>query len=107
MAKYGEGGKCWIVEERPNGANVHNWHWAKLIASPGRKRSSPNHFRISPSLTAKAIFASRPRSLSVSWEGEAKDGEGKTLLKAEGNLEIPDISDENADEDPKVINIIF
>ncbi|GMP47637.1 hypothetical protein CsSME_00015293 [Camellia sinensis var. sinensis] len=29
MAKYGEGDKRWIVEDRPDGANVHNWHWAE------------------------------------------------------------------------------
>lgn len=40
--------------------------------------------------------------MNLSWEGEAKDGEGKTLLKVDGNVEIPYISDENADEDPEV-----
>jgi len=29
MAKYGEGDKRWIVEDRPDGANVHNWHWSE------------------------------------------------------------------------------
>ncbi|KAG6596245.1 Activator of 90 kDa heat shock protein ATPase-like 1, partial [Cucurbita argyrosperma subsp. sororia] len=29
MAKFGEGDKRWIVEERPDGTNVHNWHWAE------------------------------------------------------------------------------
>ena len=29
MAKYGEGDKRWIVEERADGTNVHNWHWAE------------------------------------------------------------------------------
>ncbi|CDY08461.1 BnaA05g26970D [Brassica napus] len=29
MAKFGEGDKRWIVEDRPDGTNVHNWHWAE------------------------------------------------------------------------------
>lgn len=29
MAKYGEGDKRWIVAERSDGTNVHNWHWAE------------------------------------------------------------------------------
>lgn len=41
-------------------------------------------------------------SVSLSWEGEAKDSEGKTILKAEGAVDMPYISDENADEDPEV-----
>ena len=27
MAKWGEGDPRWIVEERPDGTNVNNWHW--------------------------------------------------------------------------------
>lgn len=41
-------------------------------------------------------------NLTVSWEGEAKDSEGKSLLKVNGTVEIPYISDENADEDPEI-----
>ncbi|MFS7955523.1 putative activator of 90kDa heat shock protein ATPase [Helianthus anomalus] len=29
MAKYGERDKRWIVEDRPDGANVQNWPWAE------------------------------------------------------------------------------
>ncbi|XP_059428455.1 uncharacterized protein LOC132162207 [Corylus avellana] len=39
-------------------------------------------------------------SLTLAWEGEAKDADGKSLLKADGLVEIPYIADENADEDP-------
>lgn len=41
-------------------------------------------------------------NVSLSWEGEAKDSEGKTVLKAEGAVDMPYISDENADEDPEI-----
>jgi activator of HSP90 ATPase len=38
MAKYGEGDSRWIVEERPDGANVHNWHWSEKDCLPWAKR---------------------------------------------------------------------
>ena len=38
MAKLGEGDKRWIVEERPDGANVHNWHWAEKDCLPWSKK---------------------------------------------------------------------
>ncbi|XP_039013431.1 activator of 90 kDa heat shock protein ATPase homolog [Hibiscus syriacus] len=126
MAKYGEGDKRWIVEERADGANVHNWHWAETDCLPWSKTfftKSLSDLRI---LTGEGNLYIRTKnvdkvdgeayvnirkgkiipgyeiSLSLSWEGEAKDGEGKTLLTAEGNVEIPYIADENADEDPEV-----
>ncbi|PPD82185.1 hypothetical protein GOBAR_DD20881 [Gossypium barbadense] len=126
MAKYGEGDKRWIVEERPDGANVHNWHWAETDCLPWSKMfftkslsdltilDGQGNLRIKTKKIEKVdgeayvnirkgkVIPGYEISLSVSWEGEAKDGEGKTLLKAEGNLEIPYISDENADEDPEV-----
>ncbi|KAH1039164.1 hypothetical protein J1N35_040907 [Gossypium stocksii] len=126
MAKYGEGDKRWIVEERPDGANVHNWHWAETDCLPWSKTfftkslsdltilDCQGNLSIKTKKVEKVdgeayvnvrkgkIIPGYEISLSLSWEGEAKDGEGKTLLKAEGNLEIPYISDENADEDPEV-----
>ena len=38
MAKYGEGDRRWIVEERPDGANVHNWHWSEKDCLPWAKK---------------------------------------------------------------------
>ena len=29
MAKFGEGDARWIVADRQDGTNVHNWHWAE------------------------------------------------------------------------------
>ncbi|XVF55991.1 hypothetical protein PTKIN_Ptkin06aG0080100 [Pterospermum kingtungense] len=37
MAKYGEGDKRWIMEERPNDANVYNWHWVETDCLPWSK----------------------------------------------------------------------
>lgn len=33
MAKWGEGDPRWIVEERPDGTNVNNWHWKEKDAT--------------------------------------------------------------------------
>ncbi|XWS43257.1 hypothetical protein CRYUN_Cryun16bG0087400 [Craigia yunnanensis] len=126
MAKYGEGDKRWIVEERSDGANVHNWHWAETDCLPWSRifftKSLSNltildgegNLHIKTKKVEKVdgeayvnvrkgkIIPGYEISLSLSWEGEAKDGEGKTLLKVDGSVEIPYISDENADEDPEV-----
>lgn len=37
MAKFGEGDKRWIVEDRADGTNVHNWHWAEKDCLPWSK----------------------------------------------------------------------
>ncbi|KAE8674280.1 hypothetical protein F3Y22_tig00111769pilonHSYRG00740 [Hibiscus syriacus] len=126
MAKYGDGDKRWIVEERADGANVHNWHWAETDCLPWSKTFFAKSLSDLPVLTGEGnlyiktkkvekvdgeayvnirkgkIIPGYEISLNLSWEGEAKDGEGKTLLHAEGNVEIPYIADENADEDPEV-----
>ncbi|KAJ8754458.1 hypothetical protein K2173_005619 [Erythroxylum novogranatense] len=126
MARYGEGDKRWIVEERPDGTNVHNWHWAetdcleysrnllsKLLSSLTLIDDEGNLFvktKKIEKLDGEAyvnirkgkIIPGYELSLSLSWEGEAKDAEGKTLLKVDGSVEVPYISDENADEDPEI-----
>lgn len=126
MAKYGEGDKRWIVEDRPDGANVHNWHWAetdclewsrtflnRALSNLTVLNGEANLFlRINKieKLDGEAyvnvrkgkIIPGYELNVSISWEGEAKDSDGVSLLKVEGLLDIPYISDENADEDPEV-----
>ncbi|XVF75932.1 hypothetical protein PTKIN_Ptkin13bG0226800 [Pterospermum kingtungense] len=126
MAKYGEGDKRWIVEDRADGANVHNWHWAETDCLPWSKTfftkslsdltilDGDGNLHIKTNKVEKVdgeayvnvrkgkIIPGYEISLTLSWEGEAKDAEGKSLLKVEGNVEIPYIADENADEDPEV-----
>ncbi|KAH0971912.1 hypothetical protein GBA52_024068 [Prunus armeniaca] len=126
MAKYGEGDKRWIVEDRPDGANVHNWHWAetdclgwsrdlltKLLNNLTVLDGEGNiHLKTKTvdkvdgeayvNIRKGKIIPGYEISLSLSWEGEAKDADGKSLLKVDGVVEIPYIADENADEDPEV-----
>ncbi|CAM8890031.1 hypothetical protein QQ045_025846 [Rhodiola kirilowii] len=126
MAKYGEGDKRWIVEERPDGANVHNWHWAETNCLEWSRNLLSNllsnltildgesNLYIKTNKVDKVdgeayvnvrkgkIIPGYEISVVISWEGEAKDADGNSLLKAEGNVEIPYIADENADEDPEI-----
>ncbi|KAJ4847232.1 hypothetical protein Tsubulata_035615 [Turnera subulata] len=126
MAKYGEGDKRWIVEERADGANVHNWHWAEtdclewsrnllssllsnLTVLDGQgnlfiktKKVEKVEGEAYVNVRKGKIIPGYELNVSVSWQGEAKDSDGKTLLKVDGSVDIPYISDENADEDPEI-----
>ncbi|KAL6986979.1 hypothetical protein U1Q18_012739 [Sarracenia purpurea var. burkii] len=130
MAKYGEGDKRWIVEERPDGANVHNWHWAEtdcldwsrnlltkllsdhtILAGEGNlyiktKNVDKVDGEAYVNIRKGKIIPGYEISLSLSWEGEVKDPEGKSLLRADGTVEVPYIADENADEDPEIKVIV-
>lgn len=126
MAKYGEGDKRWIVEDRPDGTNVHNWHWAETNCLEWSRNLLSNlltdlvildgdgnlFIKIKEvekvdgeayvNVRKGKIIPGYELNVSLSWEGEAKDSDGKSLLKVDGSVEIPYISDENADEDPEI-----
>jgi activator of HSP90 ATPase len=126
MAKLGEGDKRWIVEERADGANVHNWHWAERDCIQwARKRladlledvkvlegSGGLWIRTDKveSVTGEAyvnirkgkIIPGYELTVSLSWKGEAKDGEGNLISQVEGRVQMPYIADENSDEDPEL-----
>ncbi|KAJ9543791.1 hypothetical protein OSB04_023498 [Centaurea solstitialis] len=130
MAKYGEGDKRWIVEDRPDGANVHNWHWAETdclewsrnllskLLSDHTILSGEGNLFIKTKKIEKVegeayvnvrkgkIIPGYELSVLLNWQGEVKDDEGKSLLIADGVVEIPYISDENADEDPDLRVIV-
>ncbi|CAJ2673009.1 unnamed protein product [Trifolium pratense] len=126
MAKYGEGDKRWIVEDRPDGTNVHNWHWSETNCLEWSRTFFNNLFNNLKILDGEGGFYIAVKkvekvdgeayvnvrkgkiipgyeiSVLISWEGEARDSDGKILHKVSGNVEIPYISDENADEDPEI-----
>nr|GMD90546.1 activator of 90 kDa heat shock protein ATPase homolog [Ipomoea batatas] len=126
MARYGEGDKRWIVEERPDGTNVHNWHWAETNCLDWSRTFFTNLLTNQTLIDGEANLCIRTKKLDklegeayvnvrkgkiipgyelnlvLSWEGEAKDADGKLLSKTDGTVQIPYISDENADEDPEI-----
>ncbi|CAN8259659.1 unnamed protein product [Cochlearia groenlandica] len=126
MAKFGEGDKRWIVEDRPDGTNVHNWHWSETNCLEWSRNFFTNQFTNTVILSGEGnmfirinkieklegeayvnvrkgkIIPGYELNVSLAWEGEAKDSEGKTISKSEGFVDMPYISDENADEDPDI-----
>ncbi|CAN8270109.1 unnamed protein product [Cochlearia groenlandica] len=127
MAKFGEGDKRWIVEDRPDGTNVHNWHWSETNCLEWSRNFFTNQFSGGVAILSGEgnlfikinkiekvegeayvnvrkgkIIPGYELNVSLSWEGEAKDSEGKTILKTDGSVDLPYISDENADEDPEI-----
>ncbi|KAK9664616.1 hypothetical protein RND81_14G056400 [Saponaria officinalis] len=130
MAKFGEGDKRWIVSDRPDGTNVHNWHWSETDCLEYSRTFFSAAFNNLPVTTADGgadggvairitkldklsgeayvnirkgkIIPGYELSLSISWEGEAKDEGGNCVLKGEGKVEIPYVSDENAGEMPEI-----
>ncbi|KAM3288810.1 activator of 90 kDa heat shock protein ATPase isoform X1 [Capsicum chacoense] len=128
MARLGEGDKRWIVEDRPDGTNVHNWHWAEtdclewsrsfltnllankiVIDGEGNiKIRTKNLEKLEGeayvNIRKGKIIPGYELNLVLSWEGEVKGDEdaGTSVMKVEGNVEFPYIADENADEDPEV-----
>ncbi|EPS71645.1 hypothetical protein M569_03115 [Genlisea aurea] len=127
MAKLGEGDKRWIVEDRADGTNVHNWHWAEtdcldwsrkflsnLLADKVVLSGEGNLFiRIKKieKLDGEAyvnvrkgkIIPGYELNLVISYEAEAKESVGgEVILSTEGSVEVPYISDENAGEDPEI-----
>ncbi|EYU39956.1 hypothetical protein ABFS82_10G173300 [Erythranthe guttata] len=127
MAKLGEGDKRWIVEDRPDGTNVHNWHWSEtdcldwsrnflsnllgnktLLSGEGNlfiktKKLDKLEGEAYVNVRKGKIIPGYELNLVLSYEAEAKDSDGKSvLLTTEGSVEVPYISDENAGEDPEI-----
>lgn len=117
MAKWGEGDPRWIVEERPDGTNVNNWHWVEKNATGWSKEKlkellvgmvieDDEYFGELTELTnidgeatannrkAKLIFFYE-WVLKGEWSGKLKSGD----KKHKGKFNIPNLSEENdADE---------
>ncbi|CAI9779428.1 unnamed protein product [Fraxinus pennsylvanica] len=126
MARLGEGDKRWIVEDRPDGANVHNWHWAETDCLEWSRNYLTNLLCNKSILDGEGILYIRTKELTklegeayvnvrkgkiipgyelhlvLSYEAEAKDSERNSVLLTEGSVEVPYISDENAGEDPDI-----
>ncbi|XP_020599461.1 activator of 90 kDa heat shock protein ATPase homolog [Phalaenopsis equestris] len=132
MAKYGEGDKRWIVSERADGTNVHNWHWVErdclewsrsLLSSLLSDLTLLNgeggifiRTKTLDKLDGEAyvnvrkgkVIPGYELSLSLSFEAETRsdsssvDGNAEPLLRLTGSFEVPYLADENAGDDPEV-----
>jgi len=118
MAKWGEGDPRWIVEERPDATNVNNWHWTEKNAAAWSKNkleqllvglvidddkvgraeitkiekcegdASANNRK------AKLIFFYE-WDLKLEWKGKLNGSD----VEHDGVVNIPNLSDENDEED--------
>ncbi|XP_071795468.1 activator of 90 kDa heat shock protein ATPase homolog 1-like isoform X1 [Asterias amurensis] len=113
MAKWGEGDPRWIVEERSDATNVNNWHWTERDVSSWSKKKLEEllvGLKIKDdkgeclikelnSIDGEASASNRKGKLiffyewniKLEWKGNLKD----CTTELTGNVEIPNISDEN------------
>eukprot|EP00128_Syssomonas_multiformis_P009291 Colp12_sorted_trinity150504_noHs@9202 len=115
MAVWGQGDPRWIVEERDDATNVNNWHWTEKNATGWSKTrlsdllngasvedsaigkveiteiSSINGEATANNRKAKLIFFYE-FDVKLKWKGTPVEGETVT-----GDIEIPNLSDENSD----------
>lgn len=117
MAKWGEGDPRWIVEERADATNVNNWHWTEKNASgwsqeklkslfEGLKVANEEYCCEITELSkceGEASASNRKAKLIFFYEWEIKcEWKGEVLSSGnvyKGNLEIPNLSDENEPKD--------
>eukprot|EP00897_Mesotaenium_endlicherianum_P010944 jgi/Mesen1/9879/ME000070S09160 len=126
MAKFGEGDKRWIVEDRADGANVHNWHWSEKDCMEWSKQRFAELLQDIQILNGQGdcwirtdkvesvegeayvnirkgkIIPGYELKVRLNWHGEVKDGNGQLVGQVDGKVEFPYIADENADEDPEL-----
>eukprot|EP01018_Ginkgo_biloba_P011661 Gb_06397 [translate_table: standard] len=126
MAKFGAGDSRWIVDDRADGTNVHNWHWAEKDCLEWSKKrladlledltilDGEGNLWIKTNKVEKVegeayvnirkgkVIPGYEISVKLSWMGEAKDDSGNSLATVEGTVDLPYIADENADEDPEL-----
>ncbi|KAI0507708.1 hypothetical protein KFK09_013836 [Dendrobium nobile] len=136
MAKYGQGDKRWIVTERSDGRNVHNWHWVErdclewsrtllssLLSDLTILEGDGGIFirtKTLDKLEGEAYVNVRKGkaipgyelSFSLSFEAETpsdsdgREGGSAQLLRITGSVEVPYLADENAGEDPELKIVI-
>lgn len=120
MAKWGEGDPRWIVEDRPDGTNVNNWHWTEKNSTSWSKDKITalltdlkveNEFGCATinelsSIEGEAVVNNRKAKLIFfyewvikgKWSAKLKDNE--TDIK--GEFEVPNLSEEN---DPSELDV--
>ncbi|KAK2176574.1 hypothetical protein NP493_655g01018 [Ridgeia piscesae] len=117
MAKWGKGDPRWIVEERADATNVNNWHWTEKNATPwsndklkelleGLKLENDKYkcqIEEVTKIEGEASASNRKAKLIFFYEWViAAKWKGKLAGSSEmydGQLEIPNLSEENDPED--------
>ncbi|KAI7804559.1 putative pancreatic alpha-amylase-like [Triplophysa rosa] len=116
MAKWGEGDPRWIVEERADATNVNNWHWTERDATNWsseklkellmglRVESDDGMCEITEfsKVEGEASINNRKGKLIFFYEWNLKatwTGTSKSGIKYKGNIEVPNLSDENDMDD--------
>lgn len=125
MAKWGEGDPRWIVEERADAHNVNNWHWRERDATAWSQTklkellkgltvtSDEGTCTISQidSCEGEASVSNRKKKIicfyefviKATWKGSLKNFDGVVY---KGQLEIPNLSEEN-DADDIDVSVFF
>ncbi|XP_012729822.2 activator of 90 kDa heat shock protein ATPase homolog 1 [Fundulus heteroclitus] len=116
MAKWGEGDPRWIVEERADATNVNNWHWTERDVSAWsseRLRQLLLGVRVEgpegvcevtdvSKLDGEASINNRKGKLFYFYEFQLKAswlGTSCSGLKYRGTIDVPNLSDENDEDD--------
>lgn len=116
MAKWGEGDPRWIVEERADATNVNNWHWTERDATNWSSEklkellmglqveSEEGKCEITEvsKVEGEASINNRKGKLIFFYEWNLKAdwrGTSKSGIKYKGNIEVPNLSDENDMDD--------
>ncbi|RXN11344.1 activator of 90 kDa heat shock ATPase -like protein [Labeo rohita] len=116
MAKWGEGDPRWIVEERADATNVNNWHWTErdatnwsseklkelLMGLQVENEEGKCEITEVSKVEGEASINNRKGkliffyewNLKASWSGTSKSG-----IRYKGNIEVPNLSDENDMDD--------
>jgi len=122
MAKWGEGDARWIVEEREDGTNADNWHWTEKNATRWSEQKIKDLMKdlsmmdasggasvtevtsvagdcIANCRKGKLIFFYE-LVVKMKWKGKTKDGD-----VVNGDITIPNISEEQDDMDEVDVNV--
>jgi activator of HSP90 ATPase len=121
MAKVGEGDERWIVKEREDGTNVNGWHWKEtnltgwsqsrlkeLLGPVVAFEDGTGYAKVTEveKIEGDVTVQSRKQKkfplyeleITLKWEGELYDDQGKVKASAKGRVKIPDLSEETYDD---------
>lgn len=116
MAKWGEGDPRWIVEERADATNVNNWHWTErdatswsseklkelLMGLQVENEEGKCEITEVSKVEGEASINNRKGKLIFFYEWNLKaawGGTSKSGIKYKGDIEVPNLSDENDMDD--------